>query len=355
MIRLRQFSEYLCPPETPVREVVGRINATPFLFQLIVDGSGRLLGTITDGDIRRGFLQGASLDGPAVSCMQRKPMVGRVGAENENLQKLHMVNRSVAFLPLLDPHDVVREIWVDTEAPTDFVTALVMAGGQGTRLGERTRTTPKPLLPVGDKPILAHILDRLEDAQIRQIYISVHYLAEQIERFVKARSSRAQVNLLYEQQPLGTAGALSQLPRPQRGPILVLNSDVLTQTNLNALQAFHRRHGYDGTIAVARYDLQIPYGIVRHNEDGLCSGIEEKPRISHFVAAGIYCLSPEFTALVPPGKPMDMPELLNMGRGIGLRIGLFPIHEYWQDIGCPADLAVADEKHKKDRGDAGNS
>jgi len=287
--------------------------------------------------------------------MRTGAISGRIGANAENISKFRLVGGLIAFLPVVDSANVVREILVETGEPRTTLTALVMAGGMGTRLGERTRTTPKPLLPIGEKPILGHVLERLEEAGIMDIYIAVHYLAEQIETFVASRNSRAKLHLIREAQPLGTAGALGKLDSTHDGPVLVMNSDVLTRINIHALLTFHHRHGYDGTIAVARYETRIPFGIVRHNEEGLFSEIEEKPQISHFVAAGIYCLSPEFTALVPPDKPMDMPELLNLGRGIGLRIGLFPIHEYWQDIGCPADLAVADEKHKKDRGDTGNS
>ncbi len=346
MIRLTNFEEYLCAPDTPIHEVVARINATAYLFQLIADQTGRLLGTVTDGDIRRGILHGISLDDPTAACMRTKPRTGRINADRDNIQKLQMIGRSTAFLPLLDESDIVREILVVQETAADDLTALVMAGGQGTRLGERTRTIPKPLLPVGDKPILAHILDQLEDAHVGDISIAVHYLAEQIERFVAARESRACIHLVREEQPLGTVGALANLKSSHRGPILVINSDILTRTNIRALVAFHHRHGYDGTIAVARYEVRIPFGIVHHTEDGLFSGVEEKPQVAHFVAAGIYCLSPEFTALVPPGQPMDMPELLNLGRSIGLRIGLFPIHEYWQDVGRPEDLDAAVQEHK---------
>ena len=345
MIRLTQFDEYLCGPEMPIREIVGKINASAYLFQLIVDGNWRLLGTITDGDVRRGILQGATLESPARTCMQTDPRVGRIGADQDNADKLHRIGRATAFLPLLDEQGIVREVLVDTSEASGPITALLMAGGQGTRLGERTRTIPKPLLPVGNKPILAHILDRLEGAQVKDIYISVHYLADQIEQFVAQRQNQANVHMVHEATPLGTAGALGQLKPSHQGPILIMNGDVLTRTDINALIAFHHRHGYDGTIAVARYELQIPFGIIRHNEEGLFNGIEEKPKLSHFVAAGIYCLSPEFIALVPPRKPIDMPELLNLGRSAGLRIGLFPIHEYWLDVGREHDFLTAQQDH----------
>ena len=153
-----------------------------------------------------------------------------------------------------------------------------------------------------------------------------------------ARTSKADIGLIRESQPLGTAGALGLVPETLDEPILVLNGDVLTKTDFVALDAFHRQHGYDATIAVARHSVEIPYGIVRHDDGGAFRGIDEKPVLRNFVAAGIYYLSPAFVGLVAPNEATSMPALLNDGHRIGMRIGLFPIHEYWADIGRPEDL-----------------
>jgi dTDP-glucose pyrophosphorylase len=346
MKTIHDFEAYRCGPQTTIREVLARIDASPHLFQIVVDEAGRLLGTVTDGDIRRAMLQGAGLDEPASRCMQREPTVGRVGETVENQARLANLGSSRPFLPVVDENRIVRHIVVGGDG-TGILTAVVMAGGPGTRLGERTRNTPKPLLPVGGRPILDHILGALESNGVRRVMISVHYLASQIESFVAERSSTAEIEIIHEPNRLGTAGILGMLgDRTPREPFLVMNGDVLTKADLTALHEFHNRHRLDGTVVVARYEVDVPFGVVRYGADGLFAGIEEKPRISNYVAAGVYLLSPEFVGLVSRGRPLDMPELLNLGRDIGLRIGLFPIHEYWTDIGRPDDLEAADMVHR---------
>jgi len=326
----------------PVREVLKRIDSSSFLFQIVIDEDGVLLGTITDGDIRRAMLHGVGLDDTAQQCMQPYPVTGQVGATAENHAKIGRLGSSRTFLPIVNAEGRVREILIGGEN-VGVKNAIVMAGGPGTRLGERTRTTPKPLLHVDDRPILEHVIKSLESSGINRIFVSVHYLAEQIERFVAERESEADIVLLYEHKRLGTAGVLGQLgEQAPREPFLVVNGDVLTRADLSALHDFHVRHGHDGTIGVARFEVDVPFGVVHYDSDGLFAGIEEKPRISNFVAGGVYLLSPEFIGLVAPGQSIDMPELLNLGRNIGLRIGLFPIHEYWTDVGRPNDLDAAD-------------
>lgn len=350
MKAIHDFEAYRCGPQATIREVLARIDASPHLFQIVVDEAGRLLGTVTDGDIRRAMLQGVGLDAPAGRCMQREPTVGHVGETVENQARLANLGSSRPFLPVVDENRVVRHILVGGDG-TGILTAIVMAGGPGTRLGERTRNTPKPLLPVGGRPILDHILGSLETSGIRRVMISVHYLADQIERFVAERPSKADVEIVREPNRLGTAGILGMLgDRAPREPFLVMNGDVLTKADLTALHEFHNRHRLDGTVVVARYEVDVPFGVVHHGADGLFAGIEEKPRIARYIAAGVYLLSPEFVSLVRPGQPLDMPELLNLGRDIGLRIGLFPIHEYWTDIGRPDDLAAADMAHSAGTG-----
>jgi dTDP-glucose pyrophosphorylase len=346
------IAKYSCRPDDPVREVLKRIDQSSYLFQLIVRDDGALLGTVTDGDIRRAMLQEVVLDAPIKACMQVNPIVGLIGDDYENNRKLRNIGSSRAFLPVLDGNGVLVQILV-LQRPQEFGirNALVMAGGLGQRLGARTKNTPKPLLSVGGEPILERILRQLEEAEIEQIFISAHYLAEQIQDFVDKRQNKTSVQILTEDEPRGTAGALSHLPSDLASPILVVNGDVLTKVDFAKLHDFHFRHGHDGTIAVARHDVEIAYGVVRFGEDGLFAGIDEKPLLSNFIAAGLYFLTPEFLSLVPKNQRFDMPELLNLGRSMGLKIGLFPIHEYWIDVGHPSDLEVAETDFRDSRED----
>lgn len=352
MLRLKNLDAVTCRPNEPVKVALARLTSCGHLFQLIVDETGRLLGTLTDADVRRAILRGSTIDSTVSECMQTQPMTGRFGREEENLDKWHRIPGLVTFLPILDDSGRVHEVLIAEQVPNE-IHALVMAGGQGRRLGALTENTPKPLLAVGEKPILDHILTRLEDHGIRSIFISIHHLADKIESFVTARNNRAQIEFVYEAEPLGTAGALAKLPRDQEGEILVINGDVIAQADFGALETFHHRHGHDATITVTSYEVQVPYGVVLQNEDGGFRGIDEKPEKRFFVAAGIYLLSPQFCALVPDDEPIDMPDLLNRGRSLGLRVGLFPVHEYWRDIGRPSDLASANHEHQVRFDDAG--
>ncbi len=347
MLHLRDLTDYACSPQMSLREVMARIGnpALKFAFQIVVGEVGQLLGTITDGDIRRAILRGRTLEEPASAIMQARPKAGRVGSDEANLELLRAMTSRTAFLPLLDERDAVAEVIVLANREAPRFPALIMAGGFGRRLGEYTRNVPKPLLPVGQKPILEHILTRLENEDVGEIYVAVHHLADQIEAFLAQRNNRNPVKILREQAPLGTAGAIGLLGGKATEPILVLNGDIVTSLDLAAFFEFHTRHGYDATIAVAQHRVNIPYGVVRHGAEGQFLGIEEKPTLTNYVAAGIYLLSPEYRALTPAGCSLDMPELLRRGTEIGLTAGLFPIHEYWTDVGRPEDLEEARYRH----------
>lgn len=342
---LTTLSEVLCPPHLTVRELLARLNASTYKFQVVADDDGRLLGTVTDGDVRRAMLRGVGLEDGVAACMQREPVVGAPGQVEANARKLRRVKGYIPFLPVVDAAGRVKEILLAGADDSTISTALIMAGGLGQRLGARTQDTPKPMLPIGDKPILDHIVGSLEAAGIREVYVSVHYLADQIRQFIGARANKARLQVLEERRPLGTAGAIGNLPPDVTGPILVLNGDVLTQVGLAELVSFHRSHAYDATVCVTRYEHEIPFGVVCQSSSGHFERIDEKPRVSHFVAAGIYYLSHEFRTLVPPDTYLDMPDLLNLGREINLKIGLFPLHEYWIDIGRPKDLLTAERDH----------
>ena len=348
MNRLRDIACYVCSPEIGVRDAIRRIDQTAYLFQVVIDAGGRLIGTLTDGDVRRAMLRDLPLSTPVREAMNDSPVFGVLGDDERNRVKLASVRLIEPFLPIVDDRRVVREILFESAARSSSLQALVMAGGFGRRLGERTRSVPKPLLPVGGKPILEHVLGGLEDAGILDITVSLHHLAEQIECFLNGRSGRAAVATLLEERPLGTAGALSRLGElPPETNVLVVNGDVLTKVDYAAMRAFHDRHGFDGTVAVTRHEVDIPFGVVRYGEDGSFERIDEKPTLSQFVAAGVYILSPVFAGMVVRNGPMDMNELLNLGRERGLDIGLFPIHEYWIDVGRPGDIDRAERDRMK--------
>jgi len=345
MQRLKTLAPQLSAPDAKLGDVMRRFNELPYPFVIVVDDKNRPVGTVTDGDIRRAILAGAGLDAPIANVMNRRPIVGML----DNPAAARALLEQVAFIPMVDGSGALLEIWRASPTATRISAALVMAGGFGKRLGKKTKSAPKPLLPVGDKPILEHILARLEQSGIHDIFVSTHYLADRIREFLDTRNGVARPNVIYEESSLGTAGALALLPEPIDGPILVVNGDVLTQLDLEALDAFHHAHTFDGTVAVSPHRVPVPYGVVRQNADGSFDGIDEKPTYTYFVAAGVYLLSPEFCRLVPERTRIDMPDLLNLGRSAGLKIGLFPIHEYWIDVGRPDDLAAANRHHRDQR------
>lgn len=342
MKRIPDSTPLICDRGSSIQEVIRRIDAsTPMLFQIILDHDKRVVGTVTDGDIRRGFARGLQLESLVESCMRTSPVVGLIGDDDRNAKILH----GRRFLPVCDADGRFDHILVEVIGPRRANRALVMAGGFGTRLGTKTKNTPKPLLPVGGKPILEHILERLEDYGIQRVDISVHYLADQIRHFVDGRDNKCDIALIQEQEPLGTAGCLSLIDPPSRDPILMLNADVLTDVDLNAFVEHHLRLGCDGTIAASRYEYKVPYGVLRFDDSDTLQGIEEKPTYYHLVSAGIYYLDRSIVGLVPKGRQIDMPELLEIAVSNELRLTVFPVHEYWSDVGHPVDLENADSFH----------
>ena len=231
------LSKYTCGSNETIREALKRIGMSMHLFQIIVSDDGQMLGTVTDGDIRRTLLQDTPLDLPVTACMQISPVYGRVGQGPENLRKLHGLGSGRSFLPIVDDLGKLVDILVPRDlSELKINSALVMAGGLGRRLGDRTKNTPKPMLEVAGQPILEHVLRKLESANIEKIYISVHYLADQIKDFVDQRKNLSSIRLLNEAEPRGTVGALSQLDPVAEGPTLIVNGDVITKVDFARLR-----------------------------------------------------------------------------------------------------------------------
>ena len=320
---------------TPIREVIQSIETSGLQIALVVNDRDVLLGIITDGDIRRGLLKGISLDESAHKIMNKNPTVSRGFAGRDELLAL-MRYKKIRHIPVVDEEGRIVELEASDELKykEDLANWVVlMAGGIGSRLQPLTNDCPKPLLKVGGKPILETILEGLKSYGFKRFYLSVNYKADLIERyFGNGEKWDVDIRYLREDKRLGTAGALSLLPELPEHPILVMNGDLLTKMNFKQLLDFHVEHGSAATMCVRDYEFQVPYGVAMVEKHKLL-GISEKPIHHFFVNAGIYMINPESIRIIPKNTYFDMPSLFELLIQNKDETSVFPIREYWLDIG----------------------
>jgi len=338
----RALERLLIDSGKTIRDALERLNDSGYLLQLVVDRDGRLVGTIADGDIRRALIRGHTLSEPIPVCMHQNPVTALNEADAS--ARIVTVQSKNAFVPIVD--DERRPIGVlvsgsEMRAPE---VALVLAGGFGRRLKERTHSVPKPLISVGGRPILEHVLKNLEWHGIKRVYISIHYLADQIRQFVDRRTSVASIELLEEVEPLGTGGSIGLLPSSVQGDILIVNADVISRIDLAAMYGRHVLGQHRISVGATTYRAEIPFGVIEHDDEGNILDIIEKPVQSYFVSAGIYIVRRDVGLMMPPAARFDMPDLIKAARQAGQTVGIFPIHEYWADLGTPSSLALADQQ-----------
>lgn len=349
-IRPKTMRATLATATESIQDIMRRMNFAALEIVLVVDETGVLIGTITDGDIRRGLLAHIDLKQTAAKIMNRKPIA--IPEATSRDEALAIMRRfSIRHLPMLDtngrPISLQRldDIIADSPSPS----AVLMAGGLGQRLRPLTENMPKPMLKVADKPIMDHILDGLSESGIRDVVISLNYLGDQIRGHVgNGRTHGLNVNYVTETKRLGTAGALALLqPRPQK-PFLVMNSDLLTGINFSSLFRHQRKTRHDMVVCVRKHVTHIPYGVVDLKDDRVL-GLQEKPAIEHFINAGIYIMEPHCLEFIASDSYCDMPELILKVMGSGGSVGAFPIIEYWRDIGSPEEYHQADRERREAR------
>ena len=335
--------KYFISDKANIREAINSIDQGAVQIALVVDAEQKLLGTVTDGDIRRGLLRGETLESSAERVMHREFRFVREGVQDQDV--LAMMRREVLHqIPMLDSQGRVVRLYLLEELLQQKTlpnAVVIMAGGEGKRLRPLTKNCPKPMLPVQGKPMLEILLERCKAAGLGQFYFAVNYLKQQIIDYFED-GSRWEVNIRYlkETQPLGTAGALSLLPEIPEDPLLVLNGDVLTQVPFPALLRFHQEHQAVATVCVREHETVIPYGVVRTDGTRMIA-LEEKPAITNYVNAGIYLLSPQVWQHLIREEACDMTELLEVLQQYNEPVHAFPIHEYWLDVGQPETLAQA--------------
>lgn len=343
--------QYIVSTGESIRDLMARIDANAKGFAIVTDAEGRLSATITDGDVRRAILAGIDVDESVQRLLDDRarrnpapPVTARVGTPEPDL--LHLMNTAVIRqVPLLDDDGRVADIAFLHDLVKDFelpLRAVIMAGGFGTRLGALTENTPKPMLPIGDRPLLEMLVDQFRRAGIKRVNITTHYKSEVIaDHFGDGRGFGVDINYVRENLPLGTAGALSLIEDADE-PILVINGDIVTRVDFHSMLDFHREQNADMTIAVRQCEFRVPYGVVEC-DGARVTDIAEKPVIRHLVNAGIYLLNPDVPRIVPNGQRYDMPDLIAALLDAGRHVVSFPITEYWLDIGQVADYERAQE------------
>jgi dTDP-glucose pyrophosphorylase/CBS domain-containing protein len=342
--------------DTPLREVVSCIDRSAAMsIALLADADRRLINVITDGDVRRGLLAGLDLDAQAKQLLPIKAgmpnpeaITAPAGTATANLIAL-MQAHHVRQVPLLDALGRVVDIATLAELlpqSPQAISAVIMAGGFGTRLQPLTDTLPKPMLPVGGRPVMEWIVDQLRSSGIHRMKVSTHYLPEKImEHFGDGSAFGVEMEYVNEDRPLGTGGVLGLLERHDE-PMLVINGDVLTAIDFQKMHDFHQEHGADLTVALTLQQLEIPFGVVECVGTAV-TGLREKPRVPVLVNAGIYLLQPSVHDFIPKGgERFNMTDLIQWLLDAGRKVVGFPIREYWTDIGQHQAYNQAQEEHR---------
>jgi len=332
-----------------IKEALQIIDRGAVKFAIVVDQNDKLLGTITDGDIRRAILDGKNLDNTIATIYFKEPTIASINSTKEEIINL-CTSKKIYQIPIVNNEGIVVSINLLDELLKPEIhpnKVILMVGGLGTRLRPLTDSTPKPMLPVGGKPILQTIVEKFVNYGFVNIVMCVGYKSNIIQNFFEDGSKfGANIEYILEDKRMGTAGALSLFSENQRPkePFFVMNGDLLTTVNFEHLLEFHLTNIAMATMCVREYDFQVPYGVV-NIEDGKILSIEEKPVQKFFVSAGIYMLDPKVINFIPENKFYDMPTLFEKLIGINENIISFPLREYWLDIGRMEEYEKANQEY----------
>ena len=341
------WSSSLLDHKEDMKSAINNLESGQSRIVIVIDGKGRLVGTVTDGDIRRAILCNLNMESNVTEFMNDSPTSIDSEMEKDSILKI-MKLKGIMQVPIVDRDNIVVGLetfdqLLDKRQIENPV--FLMAGGFGTRLAPLTNITPKPLLKIGSKTILERILQKFIDTGFYHFYISTHYMAEKIRDYFGDGSDwNISIKYIHEDKPLGTGGALGLLPKTEIDkPLIMMNGDLLSEVNFLELLRYHEEKKGKITMCVSEYELQIPYGVVIKDEHKFIN-IDEKPSHKFFINAGIYVVDPSVINDLDGSSYLDMPSLLNQITLQNLPVNVFPIHEYWLDVGQHGDF----DKAKKD-------
>lgn len=332
-----------------IKDALQTINNGGLQIAIVVDENDSLVGTVTDGDIRRGLLNGLDLNSSVSLVVHKSPSIASVGDTKESILKIALAKK-LHKIPLIDELGKlvgIEDIEDIIKPASKTNKVILMVGGLGTRLRPLTQDTPKPMLKVGNKPILQTIVEKFAEYGFVNITMCVNFNAGIIkDYFGDGKEFGVNIDYILEQKRMGTAGALSLLKERPNEPFFVMNGDLLTNVNFEHIFNYHKLNKATATMCVREYDYEVPYGVVKMNDNKIVE-ISEKPVQKFFVSAGIYMLSPEILDLIPQNEFYDMPTLFEKAISKGKNVISFPIHEYWIDIGRLEEYQKANEEYAK--------
>lgn len=330
-----------------IKQALEIIDKAAMQIALIVDENDKLLGTLTDGDIRRGLLKGLDLNNSIESIVFKTPTIAKISDTKEDILKIALAKK-LHQIPIVAENGKILGIQeieelIKPKVKTNKV--ILMVGGLGSRLRPLTDNIPKPMLKVGNKPILQTIVEKFAEYGYTNIVLCVNYKSHVIEDYFRdGNEFGVNIEYIFEEQRMGTAGALSLLKEKPTEPFFVMNGDLLTNVNFEHLDSYHITNRSIGTMCVREYDFQVPYGVVNIKDSKILS-IKEKPTHKFFVSAGIYMLSPEILEYIPKNEFYDMPTLFEKLISENKNIISFPLREYWLDIGRLEEYKKANEEY----------
>lgn len=337
------WRQAMLPTTATIGQALRNLTQSGAKIVLVTNEASVLEGTISDGDIRRGLLEGLDLNSPIASVIHHNALVVLPQMGRDLAMQLMVVNK-VQQIPVVDEHHHVVGLYLwDTiiTAPTRPNLMVIMAGGMGTRMRPHTDNCPKPLLSVAGKPMLEHIINRAKLEGFNHFVLAIHYLGHMIETyFGNGERLGVQIDYLREQSPLGTAGALALLNPLPDAPFVVTNGDVMADIRYGELLDFHAQHAASATMAVRLHEWQHPFGVVQIQGIEIV-GFEEKPITRSHINAGVYALDPGALSVLGPDAHCDMPSLFTRLQAKAKRIVAYPMHEPWLDVGRPDDLLAA--------------
>ena len=343
LVELENCQIALISRNATIEDVIKNLEHSGLQIAIILTDNGEMLGVITDGDVRRGFIRGLGLQGLASDIMNDSPVVVPENWSRKSVLQLMQINK-LHQIPVISENKKFIGLHILDEiiAPVEFTnTVIIMAGGRGTRLYPATKNCPKPMLKVKGKPILEHILEKAISEGFKNFVISINYLGSIIrDYFGNGEKWKVKITYLEEENPLGTAGALSLIKEYPDGPFIVTNGDLMCDVSYKNIIRFHEKEHASATMVVRHHEIQNPFGVIIAEGSNLLA-FDEKPVYSSLVNTGVYVLSPSVLRMLETGKYCDMPNLILRAKDEGGKAVVFPIHETWLDIGRPADLAEA--------------